>query len=211
MLKELFPWEYAEDVFSLDYRKVYKKGFRAVIFDIDNTLVPCGGDPTPETEALFREIRAAGLKVLLLSGRSKGQMERFNKNLQVPFIHDAEKPSPVPFIKAVMMLGLRLDQVLCIGDQMFTDVRGANRACLPNVLVRFIRKKDERRIGIRRYLEFLLLALWRRSRKYRHRIGNIYKDRKSAEFWKKDIRFRDISPLTSEICEKTKILKRNRR
>lgn len=47
MLKALFPYNYVEDVFVIDYQKLYDKGFRAIIFDIDQTLVQHGEEATP--------------------------------------------------------------------------------------------------------------------------------------------------------------------
>ena len=46
MLKNFYPCEYVESIFKLDYRKIYNKGYRGLIFDIDNTLVPHGEDST---------------------------------------------------------------------------------------------------------------------------------------------------------------------
>ena len=67
MLKAYYPCEYAASVFDIDWQKVYGRGYRGVIFDIDNTLVPHGDDSTPEVDELFVEIHAAGLKTVLLT------------------------------------------------------------------------------------------------------------------------------------------------
>ena len=67
MLKKFYPYEYVDSVFVIDYEKIFRKGFRAVIFDIDMTLVPHGEDSTPEIDALFKNIHATGLKTLLLN------------------------------------------------------------------------------------------------------------------------------------------------
>ena len=56
MIKKYYPYEYAESVFMIDYQKLYQKGFRGIIFDIDNTLVHHGDDSTPEIDDLFRKI-----------------------------------------------------------------------------------------------------------------------------------------------------------
>ena len=67
MLKKLFPYEYVESVFTIDYKKLYKKGYRGLIFDIDNTLVSHGADSTPEIDRLFKQIQNLGFKTFLLS------------------------------------------------------------------------------------------------------------------------------------------------
>ena len=72
MIKKYYPYEYAESVFMIDYQKLYQKGFRGIIFDIDNTLVHHGDDSTPEIDDLFRKIQGLGLKTLLLSNNDRG-------------------------------------------------------------------------------------------------------------------------------------------
>ncbi|WP_294470505.1 YqeG family HAD IIIA-type phosphatase [uncultured Ruminococcus sp.] len=207
MIKELFPFEYAESVFAIDYKKLYAKGYRGVIFDIDNTLVHHGDGSTPEVDALFKEIHAAGLKTLLLSNNEKSRVEMFIKNIDTLYICDADKPSPKGYLKAVKKLGLKKSQCVCVGDQIFTDILGANRAGLASILVKFIQMPDEMRIGVRRYAEYGLLWAWRRIPTLRHRIGDIYKEG-AGNFWSRDILFCNISPFTYAISETKEKLKR---
>ena len=90
MIKKYYPYEYAESVFMIDYQKLYQKGFRGIIFDIDNTLVHHGDDSTPEIDDLFRKIQGLGLKTLLLSNNDRGRVERFIKNIDLSLIHISE-------------------------------------------------------------------------------------------------------------------------
>ena len=55
MISQFYPYEYADSVFFIDYNKLYNKGFRGIIFDIDNTLVHHGDDSTHEVDELFKE------------------------------------------------------------------------------------------------------------------------------------------------------------
>ncbi len=71
MFSLLFPYEYVDSVFSIDYKKLLQKGYKGIIFDIDMTLVPHGADSTAEIDALFKSIHAAGLKTLLLTHPKK--------------------------------------------------------------------------------------------------------------------------------------------
>ena len=93
MLGAYFPCEYADSVFDIDYKKLYGRGYRGVIFDIDNTLVPHGDDSTPEVDALFKEIHESGLKTLLLSNNDTERIERFLQNIDSLYIPDAAKPN----------------------------------------------------------------------------------------------------------------------
>lgn len=206
MLSRFFPYEYAESVFAVDYEKLYKMGFRGVIFDIDNTLVHHGEPSTPEIDALLHNVQAAGLKTLLLSDNTRKRVEMFNKNINSLYIDSANKPDPACLTKALKMLGLKHGQVVYIGDQIFTDVLCANRAGIKSILVKFIQSPDEMRIGVRRYAEYALLALWRRT-KYSHRIGDIYAEG-CGSFWSRDVLFCNISPATYAISETKEKLKR---
>ena len=42
MFRKFFPDVYMESTYKIDFQKLYEKGYRGVIFDIDNTLVPHG-------------------------------------------------------------------------------------------------------------------------------------------------------------------------
>ena len=112
MIKKYYPYEYAESVFMIDYQKLYQKGFRGIIFDIDNTLVHHGDDSTPEIDDLFRKIQGLGLKTLLLSNNDRGRVERFIKNIDTPYICDADKPNPQNYLKAVEMLNIKKEEAV---------------------------------------------------------------------------------------------------
>ena len=179
MFKKFYPYERAESVFAIDYNKLYEKGYRGLIFDIDNTLVPHGKDSTPQVDELFAVIKNAGLKTLLLSNNDEPRVKRFLKNIDSLYICDAEKPAKEGYIKALEMLGFDKNETICIGDQVFTDIYGANRCGIPNILVDYIKKPGETKIGIRRHLEIIVLKIYSLRKKYIHRLGDITKEEKT--------------------------------
>lgn len=170
-LSQLYPYEYAEDVFSIDYAYLYQRGFRALVFDIDNTLVPHGADSTPEVDRLFRRLHSLGFKTLLLSDNSAARIERFNANIQTLYICDAGKPDPKGFERALSLLNTERSKTIVVGDQLFTDIRGANLSGLPSILVKYIGFYRKEKKGIRRNVEKIVLRLYGLSRKYQHRLG----------------------------------------
>lgn len=176
MLGMFFPGERAQSVFSIDYQKLYDLGFRAVLFDIDNTLVHHGKDSTPEVDALFRQIHGIGLKTMLISNNGVERIERFLHNIDSPYIPNADKPSPGNYRKAMELLGVSREETVFIGDQLFTDIFGANRCGIPSILVDFIRAPNETKIGIRRHAEKALLFFWGICRRPGTRIGDIWKE-----------------------------------
>lgn len=175
MVKLFYPYEYVPDVFSIDYKKLYLQGYKGIIFDIDNTLVHHGDNSTLEIDNLFREIHNTGFKTLLLSNNSEERILRFIENIDTIYIHEAEKPKTKGYKQAMKMLELEPSKVLFIGDQIFTDILGANLCNINNILVKFIQLPEETKIGKRRQLEKLIIHLYMKNKKYQHRLGNILK------------------------------------
>lgn len=171
-----FPCERAESVFSIDYQKLYDIGYRAVLFDIDNTLVHHGKDSTPEVDALFQSIHQIGLKTMLISNNGVDRIERFLRNIDSPYISNADKPRTDNYIRAMDLLGVKREETVFIGDQVFTDILGANRSGIASILVDFIRAPNETKIGIRRNLEKVILWFYRFRWFRRKRIGDIRKE-----------------------------------
>lgn len=147
MFKRFYPYAYVDSVFAINYQKLYNMGYRGLIFDIDNTLVHHGDDSTPEIDDLFFRIQKMGFKTLLLSNNTEERIESFLKNIDSLYIHDARKPEKAGYEKAAEMLGIEKEKIMFIGDQVFTDILGANRCGLDSILVKFIRIDNNAPIG----------------------------------------------------------------
>ena len=166
MLKSLYPLAYVPSVYDIDYAALYRRGYRAILFDIDNTLVPHGAPATPESDALLRQVQQAGILPVMLSNNNEARVESFLEHLNCLYVCDAEKPKSVGYHRALALLELPPGEVLVVGDQVFTDILGANRCGLDSVLVRFIGADTEKKLGKRRRLEQLVLWCYRHSRHY---------------------------------------------
>ena len=171
----LFPYEYVDSVFSIDYQKLVQKGYKGIIFDLDMTLVPHGADSTKEIDALFKTVHELGLKTLLLTNNSEERVRRFTKNIDTLYLCDANKPEPEGFLKAVEMMEIQKEETVYIGDQIFIDIYGANKCGIANILVHYVTAEAETKIGIRRNLEKIILKLYRITKFYQHRLGDIQK------------------------------------
>lgn len=158
-LEDWLPNDYVEDVFSIHYDSLYRKGFRGLIFDIDNTLVAHGEDSNPDIEKLFKDLHALGFKTLLLSNNSRERVERFNKNINTLYINSAHKPQKASFLKSIELMNTSKGNTIVIGDTLFTDIRGANRAGLKSVMVKYIGYYSKEPKGIKRHLEKFILSL----------------------------------------------------
>ena len=176
MFKRFYPYEYVESVFSIDYNKLYDKGYRGQIFDIDNTLVHHGEDSTEEVDRLFKTMQDIGFKTVILSNNNEKRVRSFLSNIDSPYIYSAGKPDTANYIKSLEIMGISKEKAVVIGDQIFTDVLGANRSSMASILVKYMRKENESKIGKRRQLEKLVLWFYKKSRKFQKRIGDIEKE-----------------------------------
>lgn len=173
VIKEFFPYEYLNSIFDIDYAKLYDKGYRGLIFDIDNTLVHHGGDSTEEVNALFKKVHSTGFKTVLLTNNDEVRVQRFIRGIDTLYICDADKPDTRNYLKALKVMGINKEEAVCVGDQIFTDILGANRSGIASILVDFIRSGSEKKIGKLRYAEKIIIKLYQMSRAYKSRLGDI--------------------------------------
>ncbi|MCL2019803.1 MAG: YqeG family HAD IIIA-type phosphatase [Oscillospiraceae bacterium] len=209
MFKMFYPHEYIKNVFCIDYEKLYNMGYRGIIFDIDNTLVHHGEDCTKEVEKLFQTIHGIGLKTILLSDGGETRIKRFAKRINTLYIHDANKPSVVNCLKAVEMLNIKKEEVTVIGDQILRDIYGANKSGIVSILVEYMRYENEKKIGIRRNIENVILKLYKFNKRYHNRIGDIYKKERFKIPQRKRKLFCDINPTCYAISLRKEICKRH--
>lgn len=164
MLKRFYPSECADSAYSIDYKGLYQSGYRGLIFDIDNTLVEHGADANDKAIHLMKELKEIGFKVCLMSNNKEERVKRFNKVIQVYSIHDAHKPSRKNYYKAMKLIGSKPKNTVFIGDQLFTDIYGANRAGIKTYFVKPIGPNEEIQIKFKRHLERIALFFYRRQR-----------------------------------------------
>ncbi|MCD8871706.1 YqeG family HAD IIIA-type phosphatase [Staphylococcus gallinarum] len=160
VVNKLLPDSYVKSVFDIDYEKLLKQGYKGIIFDIDSTLVPHGAESTKEIDELFGYLHSIGLKTLFLSNNSSERIEIFNKNINTQFIAEANKPNKQSYLRAIEMLGIKSSEVVLIGDQIFTDILGANLCGIKNILVKYLMYDDETKIGKKRRVESVILVAY---------------------------------------------------
>lgn len=160
MLKIFYPDEYYDSSYSIPYEVLYEKGYRGIIYDIDNTLVPHGAPADERSKALFARLREIGYDVTLLSNNKEGRVKMFNQEIGAHMIWKANKPSPKNYCKAMDLMNTKKETTLFIGDQLFTDVWGAKNAGVFSILVKPMNPKEEIQIVLKRYLEKIVLFFY---------------------------------------------------
>lgn len=165
LLGQFYPDEYLDSTYVIDFDELYKTGYRGVIFDIDNTLVPHGAPADERAKKLFVHLKELGFSSCLLSNNQRPRVEMFNEEIGVHFIENAHKPSTKNYLRAMELMHTDKKNTLFVGDQLFTDVYGARRTGLYSILVKPIHPKEEIQIVLKRYLEKIVLFFYRRDRK----------------------------------------------
>jgi hypothetical protein len=165
MLEIFYPDEYLDSTYEIDFAAMYQKGYRGVIFDIDNTLVPHGAPADERAKALFAQLKELGFSCCLLSNNQLPRVTMFNEEIQVHFIENAHKPSVKSYERAMEKMGTDRTNTFFVGDQLFTDVFGARRTGIYSILVKPIHPKEEIQIVLKRYLEKIVLHFYQKKQR----------------------------------------------
>ena len=167
MFDRFFPDDYKMSTYVIPFEKLYEEGFRGVIFDIDNTLVPHGAPADDRAKKLFARLKKIGFSSCLISNNQEARVKIFNEEIQTNYIYNAHKPSTKNYKKAMEIMGTDDSNTLFVGDQLFTDVWGAKRSGIRNILVKPIHPKEEIQIVLKRYLEKIVLHFYKKKQKKR--------------------------------------------
>lgn len=164
MFKKFYPKEQIDSTYHIDFTKRFEDGYRAVLFDVDNTLVPHGAPADERAIALFKQLKELGMKAMFLSNNKEPRVKMFRDGVGYgEYIYKAGKPNPANYRKAMELLGTDEKNTLFVGDQLFTDIWGANKAGIHSILVKPIHPKEEIQIVLKRKLEAIVLFFYRRK------------------------------------------------
>lgn len=161
-LSTFYPDRWVNSAYDIEYETLYERGFRGVIYDIDNTLVPHGAPADPRAVDLFDRLRAIGLSACLISNNQEPRVKPFADAVGASYVADAHKPSTRNYLRACQIMGIRKEEAFFVGDQLFTDVWGAKRAGIFNILVKPIHPKEEIQIVFKRKLERIVLYFYKK-------------------------------------------------
>lgn len=166
MFRRFYPDVYMDSTYQIDFEGYKKKGYKAVIFDIDNTLVEHGVKADERCIAFFDKLNELGYEAMLLSNNKEPRVKSFFEQIKATgYIYKAGKPSTKNYLKAMEIMKSSCKDTLFVGDQLFTDVWGAKKAGIHTILVKPIDKKEEIQIVLKRYLEKIVLFFYRKDLK----------------------------------------------
>lgn len=157
----LFPRAYCESAYDIDYEGLYEEGCRGVIFDIDNTLVEDQQEATKNAVDLIDKIRRIGMQSFILSNNHEERVRLFAEAVGARYIFEAKKPLAKGYVRAMEMMGTDRNSTVFVGDQIYTDIWGANNAGVFSILVAPVNPRELFHIRLKRLLELPVLMLYR--------------------------------------------------
>lgn len=161
---KLYPNAYLKNVKEITIDFLNKNNIKALILDVDNTLIDFNKKMLDGVEEWCKNLKKQGIKLFIVSNSNKkAKVEMVAKKLELQYIHFATKPFKRGFRKAAKMLQEKNENIAVVGDQIFTDVIGANRCKMFSILVEPIEKKDLLVTKIKRPLENYIIKKYQKS------------------------------------------------
>lgn len=164
MMKNFYPDRYFNMKDNIPFQKYYDKGYRSIIFDIDNTLVPHNAPSNSEVVEFIDRLKHMGFSICLLSNNDKQRVSNFNRDLNVNYIYKAMKPFASGYKKAMNAMGTKPSNTIFVGDQIFTDIWGAKRLGIFSILLEPINSKEEFQIILKRIPEKIIKSSYRKQK-----------------------------------------------
>ena len=143
-----------ENVYSLTDEFLSSNNIKGIIFDIDNTLVGFTvKKPDDQVMCFLNSLKQKGVKIAVASNNNRDRVSFFCEDLDIPFIWRACKPLPFSILKIAKIMNIKCKNIALVGDQVFTDVWGANFCGMTSVMVDIIDTKETLLFKIKRALE----------------------------------------------------------
>lgn len=136
MVEKYMPDIYQKSIYYINYEKLYRKGIRCILFDLDNTITPPHvKKPTKRLKKLFDELKDKGFKVIIISNAPKHRIEPFKRELNVDACAFSIKPSKNKYTRIMEKFKYKTTELAAVGDQLLTDIYGANKLDITSILV----------------------------------------------------------------------------
>ncbi len=153
----LIPDIYAQSIYTINYKKLKKNGIKCLLFDLDNTIAPYKSEePDIKVKELFARL-SDDFKIIIISNNNKNRLRPFKEKLNVDVAFSSMKPLKKKYKKILELYKFKIDEVAGIGDQLLTDILGANRMGFTSILVNRMAKYETFNTRINRFFEKFFL------------------------------------------------------
>ncbi len=161
------PSMYVNGVMDINIDLLRDMNIKGIILDVDDTIAEHGSQvPFRGVTDWILKLKNYGIKIIILSNNLKKRVKPFAEKVGIPFVSVGLKPAPFGIIKALRKISLNKEEVVMVGDQIFTDILGANIYGLKSILIEPIgepksinlkmKRKFEKRIKQKLKSQFLM-------------------------------------------------------
>lgn len=160
----LYPKAYLKSVKEITYSFLKENKIKALILDVDNTILDFDKKIPEGVSKWCEDLKKQGIKFCILSNSNQHEkVKMVAQKLQMPYFYFGTKPLKRGFRKAIKELQEKEEHIGAVGDQIFTDVIGANRCHLFPILVEPIGEKDILITKIKRPLEQYIIQKYQQK------------------------------------------------
>jgi HAD superfamily phosphatase (TIGR01668 family) len=155
----IYPKIYLDNVKKIDIKLLKEFNIKGLLLDVDNTLIDTNCNLLDGIIQWCEELKNHDIKICILSNTpNKNKVINVANQLKIPYIYFAKKPFKSGFLKGKEILKINNNnEIAAVGDQILTDVIGANRTGMISILVNPISKKDLWITQIKRPIENLII------------------------------------------------------
>ncbi|MFC6465449.1 YqeG family HAD IIIA-type phosphatase [Marinilactibacillus sp. GCM10026970] len=158
MLNSFKPTWMVNSIYQITPEQLKKKNIKVVLTDLDNTLIAWNNpEATEETLEWIELMKKSGIHVVIISNNKRKRVSKVATLLELDFIPNAMKPLQKGFKQAQAQFDMTKDEILMVGDQITTDIKGANHAGIRSVLVKPILDSDAWNTRFNRFVELKIM------------------------------------------------------
>lgn len=162
----LYPKDFFKSVTEISYDYLKQRDINALILDVDNTLIDYDRNLSPEIIEWAKNLKSNRIKMIILSNSNhKEKVKEVANKLDIEFEYFGTKPLKRGFKKVQKILNIESENIAVVGDQIFTDVIGANRMKMYSILVEPIAEKDIWVTKIKRPIENYIKTKYIKTRR----------------------------------------------
>lgn len=173
--QKCIPDAYHASIFEIPYQELKEQGIKSLFFDLDNTIIAYDEAELNHKQIEFIQTLKKDFKVMIMSNTNYKRVSLALNKMDIPFIWHAKKPLKFGFKKGIKILNSSKKETMIIGDQLMTDVFGANRFGIRSILVASVKRKSDRKITkLNRIIEKFFI------KKIEKKLPDLYKERLEA-------------------------------
>ena len=132
----LLPQMIVDHLTDVTPELLHQRGISALLMDFDNTIVPYITDePTEEMSSWLRRMQASDIFLCVVSNSKRPRVVRFCETYDLNCVTHSRKPFQKGIREALKRYGLERRTTALVGDQIYTDVLGANCGGLTSILI----------------------------------------------------------------------------